>query len=118
MQGRKVEGLKVEESEWERGAECALECGFGDGIRGVVGEGFEDGACAFGFFGEEDGDGVVEGGEAVVFGAGVAIDAIEEGGEIEEFRSGVDELEVKDFLLGRHGWTVTAEVGLVNREGW
>jgi hypothetical protein len=27
-------------------------------------------------------------------------------------------LEVKDFLLARHGGTVTAEVGLVNREGW
>lgn len=100
------------------GTECALVGGFGDGIGGVVGEGFEDGACAFGFFREEDGDGVFEGGEAVVLGAGVAIDAVEECGEVEEFRSGVDELEVKDFLLARHGGTVTAEEGLVNREGW
>lgn len=109
---------KVEGSGWEWGAECALVGGFGDGVGGVVGEGFEDGACAFGFFREEDGDGVFEGGEAVVLGAGVALDAVEECGEVEEFRSGVDELEVKDFLLARHGGTVTAEEGLVNREGW
>lgn len=70
---------------------------------GEIRKRFQHAAGAVRALGEENRQRVFEGGVSVVVLTLVTVDPVEERGEVDELVTRIDELEIKEFLLTRHG---------------
>lgn len=79
-------------------------------LGGVVAECFEDGAGPGSVAGMQHGiEGFEEGSVPEIRLSAVAVDPVEEGRDFDELVAGVEEVEVEDVVLARHGRKVSRE---------
>jgi hypothetical protein len=93
-----------------RRSEGSLEVGGERGLRTGVRQRFEHAAGAVGAIRQKHRNGLSQGVESIVIVAGVAVNAVQECGEIDEFVTGIDELEVEQFLLGWHAQSLRGDL--------
>ena len=83
----------------------------------MVGKRFQDGAGAVGAVFDKNGQGFPQRFDPVVVVAGMAVDTVEECRNLDELVARVDELEIQQIFLARHGENVRWDRLQVNREG-
>lgn len=114
-----MKNLKLPENSAGGGPWCTertLKCRLRNWFRGLIRKRFKNGTSAVRTIRKQDGKRVFHRLDAEITVAGMAVDAIKKRRKINELVAGIDELEIKEIRLARHGWTFGASNAAVNRE--